>query len=465
MSDRHAHPARIAAALADVCAATAAAAAAYALRFHGGLLDVPGRTDVLPESYLRALPVVAACGLVATTAAGLHGRREALAPPRVADAIRAAAVFGAALAVLALLWWKEFQYSRAVIAATAVFFAPLLIPCRALVLRAVASARRGRFRTPAIVVCDERTAATVADALASSDWIALDVAAVVIPDGQKSPWPDAERLASIDAAVAAVSAGRAKEVFIALPAARTHELPAVLEALAQTTADVRVVPDLGNAVLMNPGLLFVGSLPVLTARESPLYGAPAAMKRFVDVVLAAVGLVLLAPALIVIGVLVKLSSPGPAFYAQERMGLDGATFRMWKFRTMRPDAEAETGPAFAQPKDPRVTALGRILRRFSLDELPQLWNVLRGEMSLVGPRPERGPFIEELRRRLPGYMLRHSVKAGMTGWAQIHGLRGESSRELRLRYDLEYIERWSLSLDAEILGRTAFQVLIGRNAY
>src|SRR4029453_18356038 len=129
---------------------------------------------------------------------------------------------------------------------------------------------------------------------------------------------------------------------------------------------------------------------------------------------------------------------------------------------MRADAEAETGPVFARRGDPRVTAVGRVLRRLSLDELPQLFNVLRGQMSLVGPRPERAPFIEQFRARLPGYMLRHSVKAGITGSAQLHGLRGESSLEERLRYDLEYIDRWSLLFDLEILGRTAVQVLAGR---
>lgn len=465
MSDRHAHPARIATALADIFAASAAASGAYALRFHSGLLDVTGRTDVLPENYLRALPVVAACGLASTAIAGLQERRRTLSTPRAADAIRAAAIFGATLAVLALLWWKEFQYSRAVLVASAVLFAPIMMAARGVALHALIAIRRDRFRTPAIVVCDESTAASFADELSRSDWIAVDIVGIVIPEGHRAPWPDAARLPTITAAADAVSSGRAREVFIALPAARTHELPAMLDTLAQTTADVRVVPDLGNAVLMNPGLLFVGSLPVLTARESPLFGARAAMKRCVDVVLAAACLVILTPLLLLVALLVKVCSPGPILYAQERMGLDGANFRMWKFRTMREDAEAKTGPAFAQPNDPRTTPLGRFLRRFSIDELPQLWNVLRGEMSLVGPRPERGPFIEELRRRFPGYMLRHSVKAGMTGWAQVHGLRGESSRELRLRYDLEYIERWSLSLDAEILGRTAFQVLLGRNAY
>jgi exopolysaccharide biosynthesis polyprenyl glycosylphosphotransferase len=185
----------------------------------------------------------------------------------------------------------------------------------------------------------------------------------------------------------------------------------------------------------------------------------------IDIVLAATLLVALAPVLLLLALLVRLTSRGPVLYVQERMGIDTRPFRMLKFRTMRWDAEAATGPVFSRAGDPRATPLGRGLRRFSLDELPQLWNVLRGDMSLVGPRPEREPFIEQFRRRLPGYMLRHTVKSGMTGWAQVHGFRGDSSLEDRLRYDLEYVDRWSLSLDVEILGRTAFQVLAGRNAH
>ena len=202
------------------------------------------------------------------------------------------------------------------------------------------------------------------------------------------------------------------------------------------------------------------------SRSSPrAIASHAASKRALDVSLAAVLLVVLSPLLLLIAVVVRATSPGPALFAQERMGLDGRRFEMLKFRTMRTGAEDETGPVFATRADPRATPVGRFLRRFSLDELPQLWNVLRGEMSLVGPRPERAPFIEQFRDRFPGYMLRHTVKAGMTGWAQVHGLRGGCSLEDRLRYDLEYVDRWSLSLDVEILGRTALQVLVGRNAY
>jgi len=169
--------------------------------------------------------------------------------------------------------------------------------------------------------------------------------------------------------------------------------------------------------------------------------------------------------MLAIATALKLVSSGPVLYRQERMGLDGQRFQMLKFRTMRVDAERETGPVWARPDDSRRTRLGTFLRRWSLDELPQLWNVLRGEMSLVGPRPERPSFVEEFRRRVPGYMLRHKMKAGITGWAQINGWRGQTSIEKRIEYDLYYIERWSLGFDLKILLLTFWSGFRNRNAY
>jgi exopolysaccharide biosynthesis polyprenyl glycosylphosphotransferase len=193
-------------------------------------------------------------------------------------------------------------------------------------------------------------------------------------------------------------------------------------------------------------------------------GINALAKRAFDLILSALFLALLAPVMLFVALLVKLGSPGPVLYRQERVGLDGKPFRMLKFRTMGDQAE-EGGPRFAEPEDPRVTRLGSLLRRTSIDELPQLLNVLAGDMSLVGPRPERPIFIAKFRRHIPRYQLRHMVKAGMTGWAQIHGLRGQTSIEKRVEYDLYYIEHWSLLLDLRILARTLAGGFLSRNAY
>jgi len=179
------------------------------------------------------------------------------------------------------------------------------------------------------------------------------------------------------------------------------------------------------------------------------------------------GLALLvaAPVLAVIALAIRITAGRPVLYAQERMGLDGRVFRMVKFRTMISDAEAESGPVWTVPDDPRRTRLGSFLRRTSLDEFPQFWNVLRGDMSLVGPRPERPIFIEQFRREIPGYMLRHKVKAGLTGWAQVHGWRGNTSLHERVEHDIYYIQNWSLGLDLRIILMTVWRGLLHRNAY
>jgi exopolysaccharide biosynthesis polyprenyl glycosylphosphotransferase len=181
--------------------------------------------------------------------------------------------------------------------------------------------------------------------------------------------------------------------------------------------------------------------------------------------LSALALVVLSPLLFLIAALVKLTSPGPVLYSQERMGLDGRSFRMWKFRSMRVDAEARTGAVWAQASDGRRTAFGTFLRKTSLDELPQLWNVLRGDMSLVGPRPERPVFVQRFRKEIPYYMLRHKVQAGITGWAQVNGWRGNTSLDRRIECDLFYIRNWSYALDLKILTLTLWKGFIHKNAY
>jgi Undecaprenyl-phosphate glucose phosphotransferase len=225
------------------------------------------------------------------------------------------------------------------------------------------------------------------------------------------------------------------------------------------------VPDVFGLASLRGGIEEFETLPIIHLRESPLYGWNRLLKRVFDIVVGAAALVGLSPMMLAIAVGIKLTSRGPVLYRQERMGLDGRRFSMLKFRSMVPDAEADTGPRWAVPDDPRRTGFGAFLRRASLDELPQLFNVLRGEMSLVGPRPERPSFVEDFRRRVPRYMLRHKVKAGITGWAQINGWRGNTSIEKRIEYDLYYIERWSLGFDIKILLQTIWLGFRHRNAY
>jgi exopolysaccharide biosynthesis polyprenyl glycosylphosphotransferase len=185
----------------------------------------------------------------------------------------------------------------------------------------------------------------------------------------------------------------------------------------------------------------------------------------IDIAFSLLVIIVLSPFLLLISLLVKLSSSGPVFYRQTRMGLNGHTFEMLKFRSMPVDVEANTGPVWASKGEARATKVGGFLRRTSLDELPQFLNVLKGDMSVVGPRPERPYFIEDFKERVPKYMLRHKMKAGITGWAQVHGLRGNTSIEKRIEYDLYYIQNWSVSLDIKIMFMTIWTGFVSRNAY
>jgi Undecaprenyl-phosphate glucose phosphotransferase len=263
-------------------------------------------------------------------------------------------------------------------------------------------------------------------------------------------------------ALSLVKAGDIDQVFITLPLDEASRLKAIRDWLGDEPVTTYFVPDLGDLSLLGGSVEAFDGLQIIGLQDSPLYGWHALLKRGLDLVAGGTALVVVSPLMALIALGIKLTSPGPVCYRQERMGLDGKRFQMLKFRTMIEDAEKLTGPTWAIENDPRVTALGRWLRRFSLDELPQLFNVLRGEMSLVGPRPERPPLIDEFRKSIPKYMLRHKVKAGMTGWAQIHGWRGNTSLEARIRHDLDYIENWSLSRDIKILARTVFGGFINK---
>jgi len=254
------------------------------------------------------------------------------------------------------------------------------------------------------------------------------------------------------------------QVVLALPSEDMPLIKALMERLALHTVDVKIVPDLFQYVTLYGGLEEFGGLPIVSLQGGPLEGWNLVAKRAFDILFSSLALLLVSPVMLLVALAVKLTSRGPVLYQQERMGMDGAVFPILKFRTMRVDSE-RSGPRMATAADDRRTAPGAFLRRTSLDELPQLFNVLRGDMSLVGPRPERPVFIEEFKRQIPRYHLRHKVKSGITGWAQINGLRGQTSIQKRIEYDLYYIENWSLLLDLKILVRTALGGFLSRNAY
>ncbi|UCE39993.1 MAG: undecaprenyl-phosphate glucose phosphotransferase [Candidatus Aminicenantes bacterium] len=257
--------------------------------------------------------------------------------------------------------------------------------------------------------------------------------------------------------------GDVSDVYVALDLNNYGKILETLKVINKYVVNVRLIPDLFQLLTLKARVEDLDGFPVISVDEPPLRGMMLLAKRLMDIVVSATFLLFFSPFLLIITLLIKLTSKGPVLYHQERMGLDGKKFVMHKFRTMVSDAESKTGPVMCSPDDPRITRIGKFLRKFSLDEIPQLVNVLKGEMSLVGPRPERPVFVKEFREEIPKYMLRHKVKSGVTGWAQVHGLRQDTSIDKRLEYDFYYIQNWSLSLDLKILWKTLRKGFIDKN--
>ena len=272
-------------------------------------------------------------------------------------------------------------------------------------------------------------------------------------------------LGAIDETTEIAAREQVDHLYIALPPEHHLKTIDLLDAMSRECIDVKVVPDLLQVIALKARLWDLDGVPVIDVNDVPLQGFNSIVKRVLDILISATLLILLSIPLAVLALLVRITSRGPALFRQERMGLDGRPFAIVKFRSMVDEAERDSGPVWTQENDDRVTALGRFLRRSNLDELPQLWNVLRGDMSIVGPRPERPHFVEQFKHRIPQYMLRHKVKAGMTGWAQVNGWRGNTALDKRIEYDLYYIENWSVRLDLKIMWLTVVKGFFHKHAY
>ncbi|MBI2963056.1 MAG: undecaprenyl-phosphate glucose phosphotransferase [Deltaproteobacteria bacterium] len=372
------------------------------------------------------------------------------------------------MSVAFLFWEKDYSFSRGVFFYFWVLAVVMLVAER-LVLRQVFAVFRARgFNLRhVLIVGGGELAETVAGKIAEHPGLGFTVRGFLAERADEVGRAiGADRVIGTYADVQTVlEQNGIDQVLIALPLESITCLEEILRRIGPSMVDIKVIPDIYKFISLRGGIEDFDGLPVVSLLDTPLGGWNDVVKRSVDVVAAALLTALLSPLFAVIALAIRLTSSGHVFYRQERMSLDGRTFLVWKFRTMRADAERETGAVWASADDPRRTRLGAWLRRTSLDELPQLFNVLRGEMSLVGPRPERPVFIEQFRQNIPKYMLRHKVRAGMTGWAQIHGLRGNTSVEQRIRYDLYYIENWSLLLDLKILWLTLFRGFHDPNAY
>lgn len=256
------------------------------------------------------------------------------------------------------------------------------------------------------------------------------------------------------------------EIAITLPLAAYAKLDGIVHVCEKSGVHTKFIPDYNNIIHSKPVTEDMDGLPVINIRNVPLTDpVKATAKRAVDICGALVGIVLFSPIMLVIATLIKLTSPGPIIFKQERVGLHNKPFMMYKFRSMVQQTEADEKKGWTVPGDPRVTRVGRFIRKTSIDEFPQFFNVLAGQMSLIGPRPERTQFVEMFKEEIPRYMIKHQVRPGMTGWAQVNGLRGDTSIYERVKYDIWYIENWTMSLDVKILFLTIFKGFVNKNAY
>lgn len=256
------------------------------------------------------------------------------------------------------------------------------------------------------------------------------------------------------------------EIAITLGLGEYYRLEEIVALCEKSGVHTKFIPDYNNIIPTKPYTEDILGLPVINIRHVPLTNNfYALVKRIIDVLGSLCGMALASPVMLAACLLIKITSPGPLIYRQERVGLHNKTFQMYKFRSMEVQKESEEKKAWTTKNDPRVTGIGKLMRRTSIDELPQLFNILKGDMSLVGPRPERPFFVEKFREEIPRYMVKHQVRPGLTGWAQVNGYRGDTSIRKRIEYDLYYIENWTLGFDVKILVLTVFKGFVNKNAY
>ena len=465
--------------LLDVLCAATAWIATFFVRFHLGPFFFPrifSMKEAAPPSFgsfAVLLPVVVACDLLALGGVRLY--RPARTRSLMRECMRATkAAFLAWIGLLAVLYFiRRTPYSVKLVLLFYVANTIMLVVSRFflhMILRYLH--RRGLgLRRAAIIGSGVLGRKTLAR-LRKNPWVGIKVEYFVDADPHGNAAGEERR------EVHGVPVERCGEdfptclerkpvdaVFVAVPRYQSDRLDWILRQLSRLPVSVAVMPDFEESIRISSSVGEFEGMPIVELCDSPIYGWYAVAKRTIDIAVSLACLTVFALPMAFLALLIKLTSPGPVLFRQERMGLGGKPFTILKFRSMRVDAEKENGPVRATPNDERRTPLGRFMRRFSLDELPQFFNVLKGEMSLVGPRPERPYFVRKFMEELPAYMLRHSVKAGMTGWAQVNGLRGNTSIRERLQYDLYYINNWSLQFDLFILLVTPFSGLITRNAY
>jgi len=436
-------------------------AAAY-LRF--GNVWLPGVHNITPQYYLDLLLFTECVWVLAANHYKLASVTNLFQEYTGFRAAFRACLVTLILQAMLLLFVKESIVSRIFILLINVTLFLCVVTARNIVRLTYESGALPRRSVKILVVGTDRYSQRSVDILRRTPFLRCEIQAYLQLPGQAVLVHDAPLITTNE--LCRVEELPFDEVVVAIPSEGYLQVSSVLDSLQNFGKPIRAILDLGPRLSLREKVFQVGRLQMMNLAISPVESfAYTVLKRTFDLVAASLGVVILSPVLLVLAVLTKLSSPGPVFFRQERVGRDGKFFMLLKFRTMHCSSSAESDTIWTIKNDPRCTRIGAILRRYCLDELPQLFNVIRGEMSLVGPRPERPYFVKKFRTNIQKYNLRHCCQVGMTGWAQVHGLRGDTSIPDRLQYDLHYIHNWSFSLDLHILARTMFTALKNENEY
>jgi len=462
----------------DALIAVSAFVLAYALRFHTGLIPITKGIPPLRQ-YINVLPFIAVVVPLGFHLQGLYRLRRGRS--RVDDffGVFVGSILAVVFGIVSTLYTQTyfagasakdagaFEVSQAVWAIFLVINVALTYASREVVREVFERRWRAGIGLKRILIAGSgELGRLVADKILEHRELGYQIVGFVDDrSGDHLGYRGLPLLGTVDDAPEIAAREGVDHLYVALPPEQHVTMLQLIESTSREFVDVKVVPDLLQVIALRARLEDLDGVPVININDVPLQGFNAIVKRIIDIVISAVALLVLSLPLALVALLVRLTSRGPVFYYQERMGLDGKRITIVKFRSMFDDAESGTGPVWARQNDPRVTPFGRFLRRSNLDEMPQLWNVLRGDMSIVGPRPERPHFVEQFKHRIPQYMLRHKVKAGLTGWAQVHGWRGNTSIEKRIEYDLYYIENWSVRLDLKIMWLTLLRGFFHKHAY
>lgn len=429
-------------------------------------LNIPGASSA-PEfmEYFRVTIVVVVIGLVCFVYSKMYNPKRVSRYKAELRSIFRANLFLFIILTGITFYYREFSYSRI----QSIYFLLLNIitvfSFRSIVRLVLSQLRKhGKNLRRVLIVGSGLTAQKFIEKVYQNRELGFDIVGYIYKE--ENPVLSQESyLGRIPDLANVIEKLAVDQVFIALDSNQQSDLEEINRNLAEQMVDLNIVPDIYHTLNINPEILDLDGMPIIAIRQSSVEGWNRILKRGFDLLAATVITIMLTPFWIILPILIKLTSPGPVFYFQERMGLDGKPFKIIKFRSMRVDAESETGAVWAKQDDDRRTRLGTFIRKTSLDELPQLFNVIQGVMSLVGPRPERPVFIEDFKKEIPNYMLRHKTKAGMTGWAQVNGWRGNTSLNKRIEFDIYYLAHWSILFDLKILVMTVFMGVINKNAY